>query len=478
MTTIVVADDEKIIRAGIKKILGEGIGGDLEILEAKNGKEALTLCMERTVHVLVTDIRMPVMDGVQLMDSLSALPQKPSIIVLSGYEEFSYARAAIASGAGAYILKPINKAEFLGAVKKAIDLAGERNQLNAEKTLHSLMYEPSANTRQSIDNSLFTRGAVCLAVAGDGGEQKLSAFIRRTGAGVLEYGKNCLFVVCPADSAQSIEAEPCAEGLSVGISLSGSSHHELKRMRQEAFTALLNVFFKKRPGIYWFSQSALDFDFSSLDEGYEQCISYIQLQNTEKVRAKLKELFAFGAVPDGTKAPALSYLYNKCTLNLFNRFPNISHDDAYLHAKEVMIESIMQASSLAEWQKYVTDYVLYLMSLLKKQSVDIPFIGEALDFLNANFTDPELTMATVSNYVSVNYTWFSEKFKEHTGLNFNDYVRRLRIAEAKKLIRTGRYKVYEVAKKCGFRDPKHFAKAFKEDTGLKPSEWVLHTAQK
>ena len=80
-------------------------------------------------------------------------------------------------------------------------------------------------------------------------------------------------------------------------------------------------------------------------------------------------------------------------------------------------------------------------------------------------------MAMVANQVSVNYTWFSEKFKEHTGVNFNEYLKRLRIDEAKKLLEKGTYKVYEVAERCGFSDVKYFMKIFREETGMSPTEW-------
>ena len=67
--------------------------------------------------------------------------------------------------------------------------------------------------------------------------------------------------------------------------------------------------------------------------------------------------------------------------------------------------------------------------------------------------------------------WFSEKFKEHTGVNFNEYLKRLRIDEAKKLLEKGTYKVYEVAERCGFSDVKYFMKIFREETGMSPTEW-------
>jgi two-component response transcriptional regulator (chey-like receiver and arac-type DNA-binding domains), putative len=80
-------------------------------------------------------------------------------------------------------------------------------------------------------------------------------------------------------------------------------------------------------------------------------------------------------------------------------------------------------------------------------------------------------MAMVANQVSVNYTWFSEKFKQHTGVNFNEYLKRIRIEKAKQLLEKGCYKVYEVASRSGFGDVKYFMKIFREITGMSPTEW-------
>ena len=80
-------------------------------------------------------------------------------------------------------------------------------------------------------------------------------------------------------------------------------------------------------------------------------------------------------------------------------------------------------------------------------------------------------MAMVANHVSVNYTYFSEKFKEHTGINFNDYLKRVRIEEACRLLTDGFYKVYEVSTRCGFSDVKYFMRSFKELVGVTPGEY-------
>lgn len=112
-----------------------------------------------------------------------------------------------------------------------------------------------------------------------------------------------------------------------------------------------------------------------------------------------------------------------------------------------------------------------MAEVLKQSSGKYPYITKAISYISNHFSE-DITMATVANYVSMNYTWFSEKFKEQLGVNFNDYLKKFRMEQAKKLLEKGIYKVYEVASKCGFKDVKHFMKSFREMNGMSAGEWA------
>jgi two-component system response regulator YesN len=142
----------------------------------------------------------------------------------------------------------------------------------------------------------------------------------------------------------------------------------------------------------------------------------------------------------------------------------------YLLLKRIMLEEYGKFTGLAEWKKNVLDYVLYLNTLMHRDCIEYPFISRAIAYINTHYTQ-NINMACVANYVSVNYTYFSEKFREHTGINFNEYLKRRRLEEAKILLTDGYYKVYEVASRSGFGDVKYFTRIFRDETGLSPSEY-------
>ena len=109
MNTLLVVEDEKLIRQGIVAMIRRSSVPGEEILECRNGEEALEILRKRRVDVMFTDIRMPKMDGLTLVNEMEELSQKPVVIVLSGYDEFSYAVEMMKHGVRDYILKPIKR---------------------------------------------------------------------------------------------------------------------------------------------------------------------------------------------------------------------------------------------------------------------------------------------------------------------------------------------------------------------------------
>lgn len=103
MNTLLVVEDEKLIRQGIVAMIRRSSVPVKEILECRNGEEALEILRKQRVDVMFTDIRMPKMDGLTLVNKIEELSQKPVVIVLSGYDEFSYAVEMMKHGVRDYI---------------------------------------------------------------------------------------------------------------------------------------------------------------------------------------------------------------------------------------------------------------------------------------------------------------------------------------------------------------------------------------
>ncbi|MCQ2583960.1 MAG: response regulator [Treponema sp.] len=474
MITVVICDDEKLIRAGIKKILSENIQIPLNIIEAKNGAEALELCKTQSPDVLVTDIRMPVMDGVELMKQVSALEEKPGIIVLSGFDDFAYAKAAIQSGALSYILKPVDKKELVAAVTDAIEISRKEEQERNEETLKAIANEGRIDSESGFDTEAFQNGYYCISVSGHNSLGILEEILKPVKYYILEKKKDFATLVLPKEALFLVTEDMESVPGYIGVSGIEKSLSNLKAARRQAFCAWLKCFFSGNEGKKEkvFHYKSVESDLLKLDQEYEKMASRLEISDPEEIQKGLEKLFSFTAKEkDSDKiAEKLNYLYSKIISDLFTRYATFSEKDLYLNMKSIMIENIWSLKDFDEWLVFVRDYCIYLSALLSRGIVEHPFVEEALEYVAKNFTK-NINMAIVANQVSVNYTWFSEKFKEHTGVNFNEYLKNLRIEEAKRLLEKDCYKVYEVAERSGFGDVKYFMKTFREATGKTPTEW-------
>ena len=120
MKKFLIVDDEKFIRNGISTILTNSFGEKIEVKLAKNGKEALEIIKSDVFDLIITDINMPFVNGIDLIKDIRSFDESLEIIVISGYDEFEYARQCMKYGVKNYLLKPINEFELLSIVKENI----------------------------------------------------------------------------------------------------------------------------------------------------------------------------------------------------------------------------------------------------------------------------------------------------------------------------------------------------------------------
>ena len=125
MLIILVVDDEKLERKGIRFLLNRR-SEEMEILEAANGKAACEILQHRTVDIMLTDIKMPFMDGIELVSVAHKLQPDLEMVIFSGYGEFEYAKKAMASGVSNYVLKPVDPAEFENTLNLLVEKITER----------------------------------------------------------------------------------------------------------------------------------------------------------------------------------------------------------------------------------------------------------------------------------------------------------------------------------------------------------------
>lgn len=153
MITILIADDEELIRQGIIAILKSSIKSDITYLQAENGLEALKICKEQYPQIIVSDIRMPFCNGLQFIQKVKAIGYSPTIIVISGYSEFEYAKQAIKYGVKDYVLKPIQKRQFIHLIETCMNEITDKKAAMHNEHVHN---QTNAKAAKTVRKNLLT----------------------------------------------------------------------------------------------------------------------------------------------------------------------------------------------------------------------------------------------------------------------------------------------------------------------------------
>ena len=464
MNKILIAEDEKFIRAGLKTMVQRSPIPVGEILEARDGEEALELLQTHTVDLLITDIRMPKMDGIQLVNQLSTMGHRPMVLVVSGYDDFSYAVEMLRNGASDYLLKPVERERLYEALEKLEEqfqrrqAADEEETRQARQALRQLMLEGdgtgTADRLAARCGGSFFPGEYVGFCAGALGAPLPEDVLCLRGEGPE------LFYAVPAAGAEGLaELLPLPAGR--GGTCSGLE--QLPRCYRQAREAWRRSFFSGT-----LVTAPIKTPERPVTANARQLAGLVGLARGQEAIRLLRGEAQY--VAQGKTAP--------------EDFVRLCAE--FAAQVKVTCQSLVELTGDPERFADVwafPDCGSYLDEL--EQWLD-EFCGKAADqfsdyenkqkirqgvqYIQQHFREP-LNMAVVSNHVSMNYSLFSLLFKQYTGGNFVSYLQKLRIDEAKRLLETTDWRVNEIGRHVGFSDEKHFLKVFRSAVGLSPTEY-------
>lgn len=465
MNTILIAEDEKFIRLGLKTMTqrsGVPVG---EILEARDGEEALELLKTHRIDLLITDIRMPKLDGIALVEQLNTLPHPPMVLAVSGYEDFNYAVAMLRSGVSDYLLKPVERQKFCEALVKL-----EARYQECQKTA-------SHNKRQYLN------GLRLLTLEQDGESQEAKEWIARYEASFFrdsyvgfysrasrqELPVEVLCVRIEGSGMLYLVPESTQQEVAVllhPVTGRSMSHRGLDQLRQcylEAYHSWQRAFFT---GSLCTGTSPAKTEIPTVTA--ERLLGLVSLSRDKEIMRLLSvqaRMVAQGDLkPEGFVGLGMAFIRGLCATykNLVD-----PSDDPIRFAQVWDFDCVQQyMEDLAQWLEIFCGRITQEFADCENKQK----IRQAVQYVQENFRSP-LNMAVVSNHVSMNYSLFSVLFKQYTGTNFVSYLQALRVEETKRLLASTDWRVGEIGRRVGFVDEKHFLKVFKNATGPSPSEY-------
>lgn len=473
MKTVLIAEDEKLIRKGLIAMVRRAPIDVEEIIEARNGEQALEVLRDRKADLVITDIRMPGMDGIELVKRINQMEDTPFVLVISGYDDFSYAVEMLRSGVQNYLLKPVERESFYSSLQKIDQLVKEKEEQtrNQDKdfrhAIRSIMLQDAANG-ETMDGeieryeAMFPQGAYRVICS-------RSKELEEGNVLWLKGRRKLGAAVCPADTsgfAAQIEHNSVPSGSSqihCGLAELPYAYQEAEREWKKAFFLPISVKSPKATAERLSGDAKEKMVFRM-----DQMVRKIGMGNWNEPLQELRryeESVQMGFLePDEFADTAGAFM--EC---LNSTYPNeILPKDAW------MIQAVCWDFSDAEeyFQKaeeWLREFSERIQSRFddyeNRQKIEL-----AVEYMKENFRT-QLNMAVVSNEVSMNYSLFSLAFKQYTGMNFVNYLQNLRIEEAKKLLADTQWYVNEIGMRCGFQDDKHFLKVFKASEGVTPTQW-------
>lgn len=532
MLRIFVADDDKIIREGLKVIIEEANREYKVVGEATNGVEALRAIESLKPDVLVVDINMPEMDGVELIKQLRSSQNTISIIVLSGFDEYRYVRESMKHGALDYLLKPVNNEsliELLDRIDNELALIKE----NKEKALvQSVIFEESMTLLKGklinelvkgngmnnpkieellLDFGIASTGNIILSVIGTDNickmeKDKLKGITFSPGYIIESYilnnfgsGSDKQIISAATDyeviiltfSNNSTDFDEYIYGqfeairreiekketftICAGISHVFSNIRKSHIPYHQALFSLKRRFYEGGNKIIKYLQESSCYAYINeniINNYFDRIINSIEITDTVRTGKIIEEMLAAFRKSNGDPEQIRKIcieLVQKTSIRL-NEFKNAL--ELFPQEDLNMILYIESLDTYDELKNYLAGAFCRIMEQIKlERSYKTRKIPEkAKEYIKMHYKE-NITLKSVADHVYLNSSYFSELFKNETGKNFIDYLIETRINEAKKLLEMPDIKVYEVGEKVGYEDPVSFNRAFKKIVGISPNEY-------
>ncbi len=482
MKTVLIVEDEKLIRNGIKTMVQRsGVPVEL-ILDCSNGEAALAILKEQPVDVMFTDIRMPKMDGIELVAAARELPNPPLMVAISGFDDFSYAVEMLRHGVREYLLKPIERDKIRDVLKKLNDEIEKRQsiwrtekkvgyqQLKFILTSASMSPEEEELLEQKYAELFFDKPYVVCVTGKQIPPEENSPYI------YVDDVEDGTVIIAEAERLEELCAEELVDS-NAGIGAPHSGIRELLlgykeafSMRKRAFCLEKEVRFLQEPkhavpeGLRVQAQKLLR---------EQNCMQRIQLIGTDKT----EELtLHWGRLFEEVRREHIAYEeFVRVVVAFLDEVTGIYRNALSEENLQTIDECkhVLEYADISRYEEALMGLVIDIHTHINDQldvSRNQQKMKEAVEYIKQNY-NMDLNMAVVSNHISMNYSLFSASFKQYTGTNFVNYLKELRVAKAKELLADTDTKIVEISQLIGYENEKHFMKIFKSECGVSPSEY-------
>lgn len=534
MYKVLVVDDEPLVRVAMKSLMNwEEYGISME-LEASNGKEAMKLLeSDSNINVVITDINMPIMDGLELIEEIHKRKWPIEIIVLSAYDDYNLVRQAFKLGVNDYILKtemePDNVLKLLQeGIVRAENLKTENNKVKnsysldikylKNSTLKALLEEEYNKEIEvhlgDLDIKFGDKNiTICSLLVDDYNEvskryedNNISIFQKSVETAVSQYltylkeGE----VVClsPNEYAVIISFSEASFlftrtkllelingikhalsnyvniNVTIGVSDLKSGFNNISKLYSQAEkNAKLRFICGKGEIIFQEAGEKVRSNaIKNIPFDDNKFITYLRDGLRDKAYGELEAILSF-ILENKIHCSERVYTFYIKLISAVLNYASSNHMNSYdVFEEEVnyyeKLRGFETIKEINNWVKTLTDTVITYQKNNHNQKLSRPVL-RAKEFIKENYSNQDLNLKMLSEHIGLSENHFCSVFTKEIGHSFTDYLTHFRIEKAKELILNTDFKVYEISEMVGYANTEHFSRVFKKVTGCSPNNYKL-----
>lgn len=481
MYRVLIADDEPWVAYGISKIIDWQEEGFEIAGEAHDGLSALEFIREQKPDIVISDIRMPGLDGIQLMDALRKEGIDAEIIIVSGYADFDYAKHAIQYGAFDYLLKQIDKQELLATVRRLRNKLEKKEKRpvsfdRVEDWFELMDSDPGVSVREfMLDKTddlpyphyrfisiLFSDDHAAEGIAALlHSDEDLRAISFRTG----QHKFTILMNVDRSQESRSLSNlfEYFADTYCrAGLSSYGEAGSSVSRLYQESDIALLSVFSMPEERIIEYRTCSIADEAGKMLLNMEAAIREQKPELIDRLLVRLAEL----CLSQPLYIDQIANIYNHIVALIFKYYPQRFGHGGIEFLTYDQIARLYRSPK----QLFLELQPLFEISADFEAVVSNAQIKKLIEQIDARLSE-DLTLSDMARQLNISIGYLSLLFKRETGMTYSEYVTRKRLDLAKLLLHDDSLSIQDVAERTGYKDYYHFNKLFKKHIGITPSKY-------
>jgi two-component system response regulator YesN len=538
MFKVFLVEDEIVVREGLRNNIHWEQYGFEYAGDAPDGELALPLIRQIQPDLLITDIRMPFIDGLQLIELIRKELPRTKIIIISGYDDFSYAQQAIRLGVEQYLLKPIVKAkmvEVLVALQKKMEAEKQQHEYLTRFQREVQEYETFSRRRffeqivvggmsvleisetaksMGIDINapfynivLFSLNSARYDASAPEGytdaladiQDRIRQFIVSRPEFILFRWNVTTFAVLIKGSEDDIlqRTEDCIENIQCNCAMAGrdvswhiaqgtpvsrlgaipACFNEASRLLSYRYLCSEEHILSKASIRDFWKKNGSEMDAGKKEIDQKHICNFLSNGAGEEIDRFIDQLL----LSAGEGAVSLQLYLRYLTMTVY--FATVKYLDSIGCRADSFWSLELQPNDSITAPEEARQYIHRVMSQAielrdcesKKQQRDL--LTQAIRFIDGHFAEESISLEKVARKVNVSPNYFSAIFSQEVGQTFIEYLTNKRIDEAKRMLRQADKRSSEVAVAVGYKDPHYFSFVFKKVTGLTPNEYRRENRQ-